>query len=93
MESNGAVLSLDANIIVDGVTYAPITTTTCKVISYAGTASTLTIPETVEGMTVTEIGEQAFMNNTILVSIDLPDTITIIRARAFKGCINLSEMH
>ena len=93
VESNGAVLSLDANIIVDGVTYAPITTTTCKVISYAGTASTLTIPETVEGMTVTEIGEQAFMNNTILVSIDLPDTITIIRARAFKGCINLSEMH
>ena len=79
-------------LVLNDVTYEPITDTTCKVVSYSGTASSLTIPEKVNGMTVTEIGEEAFMDNKYLVSIDLPDTITVIRARAFKNCSNLSEM-
>ena len=59
---------------------------------YTGSASNVTVPGTVNGMTVTEIGEEAFMDNKSLVSIDLPDTITVIRARAFKNCSKLSEM-
>ena len=78
--------------VVDGVTYVAITTTTCKAVSYSGSAASLVIPETVNNMTVTEIGEEAFMDNKSLVSIDLPDTVTVIRARAFKNCSNLSEM-
>ena len=55
--------------------------------------NSLTVPEKPEtGYTVTEIGEEAFMGNTALTSIDLPDTITVIRARAFKDCTNLKEM-
>ncbi len=81
-----------AAIIVDDVTYEAIDETTCLVVSYAGTAASLTIPEVVEGMTVVEIGVEAFMGNTTLVDVDLPDTITVIRARAFKNCSNLSEM-
>ena len=80
-------------IIINNVTYEAITETTCAVVAYTGTASSLTIPETVEGMTVVEIGVEAFMDNKSLVSIDLPDTITVIRARAFKGCTSLSDMH
>ena len=59
---------------------------------YAGTDSELVIPETVEGYTVTAIGESAFDGNQYLVSIDLPDTITIIGKRAFAGCTKLSRM-
>ena len=59
---------------------------------YNGTAASVVIPEQSVGYTVKEVGEEAFMNNTALTSIDLPDTITIIRARAFKGCTNLKEM-
>lgn len=69
-------------IIRNDVEYMPITSTTCAVVSYSGAATNLVIPQTVEGMTVKEIGAEAFMNNTNLVSIDLPDTITAIRARA-----------
>ena len=79
-------------IVIENVTYRQITPTTCIVVSYSGSAISLTIDETVNGMTVTEIGEEAFMNNTTLETIDLPDTITIIHARAFKGCTNLREM-
>ncbi len=78
---------------VSGVTYLAISASTCKVVSYSGTAASLTIPGTAKGLTVVEIGEEAFMGNTTLSSIDLPDSITIIRARAFKGCTSLSDMH
>ena len=85
-------VTITIGLVIDGVTYEAITTTTCRVVSYAGTASSLVIPSTVEGMTVTEIGEEAFMGNATLVSIDLPDSITAIRARAFKNCTSLSQM-
>ena len=81
----------DTAIIIDGVEYAIIDSQNCYVVSYSGTADSLTIPTTVEGHTVTEIGEEAFMGKSI-VSISLPNTITIIHARAFKDCTNLSTM-
>ena len=80
-------------IELDGVTYERIDDATVRVVSYAGEAASVTIPEIVEGMTVTEIGEGAFENNAALVSIDLPDTITKIGKRAFKNCTGLSEMN
>ena len=58
--------------------------------------ATLTIPECVgddSWFVVTEVGEEAFMGEEDLVSITLPDTITVIRARAFKNCTNLSKMN
>ena len=62
--------------------------------SYSGDATVMVIPQNPqEGYTVTEIGAEAFMNNTNLQSITLPSTVTAIRARAFKGCTSLSEMN
>lgn len=78
---------------VDGVIYDVLTSDTCYVKQYNGSASQLTIPETVNGYTVVEIGVSAFENNTTLQSIDLPDTITKICTRAFAGCTSLSEMN
>ena len=63
------------------------------VTGYTGTASSLVIPETVDGFTVTAVGASAFEGNTALHEIDLPDTITAIGSRAFKNCSNLSGMH
>ena len=86
----------DPNIIVDEVTYGKIGESTLQVMSYNGNATSLVIPTTIEVdgriYTVTEIGEEAFMGNTYLESIDLPDTITVIHSRAFKNCSNLSVM-
>ena len=90
--SEFATLTVISEFVLGDVTYQAITSTTCRVLSYSGSDASLVIPETVQGMTVVEIGEEAFMNNTTLVSIDLPDTITVIQARAFKGCTNLAQM-
>ena len=92
VESDVVTLTIGVIIEIDDVVYEALTDTTCKVTSYKGTSSSIVIPEMVQGMTVTEIGEEAFMNNETIVSIDLPDTVIVIRARAFKGCTQLSEM-
>ena len=67
--------------------------TDVSVTTFDGSATFVTIPTNPrDGYTVTEIGEEVFMGKGI-VSIDLPNTITIIHARAFKNCSNLSAMN
>ena len=62
------------------------------VVKYNGTASTLTVSNTVAGLPVVEIGAQAFEGNTKLKSVTLPATIEIIGRRAFAECKNLLEV-
>ena len=62
------------------------------VVKYNGTASTLTVPNTVAGLPVVEIGAQAFEGNTKLKSVTLPAMIEIIGRRAFAECKNLLEV-
>ena len=57
--------------------------------NYSGTESKLTIPGTIEGRPVTEIGNKAFDNCTGLTEIVLPDSVTSIGASAFYGCSSL----
>ncbi len=53
--------------------------------SYSGTNNYLTIPETINGITVTGIGDYVFSQSGI-VMIKLPDTLTYIGSYAFFDC-------
>ena len=92
LPSNNAVVTLKApEYIIDGVVYELIDDV-MTVTGYTGTAQSVVVQETVEGHTVTVIGESAFEGNTTLQSIDLPDTIQVIKKRAFANCNNLTSM-
>ena len=78
---------------VSNLTYEDTSSTTVCLIRYDGDEAVVKIPETYQGKTVTEIAPDAFLNNTTITSIDLPDTIEVIGARAFKGCTNLYSMN
>ena len=94
--SEEATLTVNAavtEIVADEVTYTITGETTVEVKSYAGSEASVTVPETVEGYTVTAIGESAFEGNTALVSIDLPNTIEVIGQRAFANCTSLTTMN
>lgn len=52
----------------------------------------VSIPSEVNGMKVTRIGEMAFQYSD-LVSVVLPESITVIDSMAFFGCDNLSSIN
>ncbi len=83
---------VNSQVIMSEIVYQDIDSNTVRVAAYYGSKSELTIPETYYGKTVVEIGPSAFENHSELISIDLPDTITVIGARAFAGCSSLSTM-
>lgn len=50
------------------------------------------IPETIEGKTVTTIGQGAFDRRNDIVSITIPNTVEYIELCAFQGCENITEI-
>lgn len=52
----------------------------------------LVIPESFEGVEITEISEKAFKNCTEITSLVVPNTIKTIGNGAFNGCIKLKSI-
>lgn len=50
----------------------------------------LVVPELIENLSVISIESEAFQNAFGILSVKLPDSLEIIGARAFSGCINLT---
>lgn len=78
-ESDGVY---DCSLLADG---------TLMIDKYNGTATDLVIPSTINGKTVTAIGDEAFKECNTLVKVKLPDTIKTIGNSAFNHCNNLEE--
>lgn len=69
---------------------------TAAIIGYNGTESVLTIPSKVTydnvSYTVTDIRENAFLDNTAIVDLTIPDTVIRIGTSAFKGCSSIVKL-
>ena len=50
------------------------------------------IPSTVQGTTVTAIGEGAFKGNTNLTNVTIPSTVTVVGDSAFQNCTGLNDV-
>jgi len=59
---------------------------------YTGSEAELTIPDTIDGLLVTEIDVAAFAGNQTLTRVELPKDLLFIRNRAFQGCTALTAM-
>ena len=60
--------------------------------TYGKDATSIEIPETINGITVTKIGNNAFYNCNKLTTITLPNTLTEIGEYAFGGCTALTTI-
>ena len=56
---------------------------------YTGSQRIVIIPDTINDITVTGIGENVFKNNARMITVSIPDTVTYIGSSAFQGCTNL----
>lgn len=59
---------------------------------YSGSAAALTIPSSLDGHTVKQIGSYAFGKNTTLTSVSIPETVTELKYSAFEDCTSLTAV-
>lgn len=74
----------------DGFYYS-IEGETAVINGYTGSETAVAIPADINGVPVTGIGGQAFMQSS-LISVDIPEGITNIGFSAFSGCGNLASV-
>lgn len=67
-------------------------TNTLIITGYTGDEKQVTIPQTIDGKTVTSIGDDAFSGCKGLTSVTLPEGFTSIRDRAFERCYSLTSV-
>ena len=57
-----------------------------RIIDYDGVGPTLDIPSALGGHPVTVIGSRAFSRNKNLVTLDIPEGVTVLEEQAFAEC-------
>lgn len=60
--------------------------------TYKGTSTTMWIPSYIGGKAVTTISASAFLNNTSLLKVVVPSTVTSIGNDILKGCNNVESL-
>lgn len=73
-------------------TYKILDDNTIEITGYNGNAVDLVIPETIDGYTVTRIGEDAFEEALTIKTVTISDTITYIGWGAFSQCPKLETV-
>jgi len=72
--------------------YDPNPDQTATLVHYAGDGGAVTIPSTINRLTVTKIGNYVFRFNTSVTSIAIPDSVTRMGLEVFRGCSGLTNV-
>ena len=65
---------------------------TITITGYTGPGGAVAIPDTINGLPVTRIGENAFHEKTSLTSVTIPNSVISIGIGAFYGCTSLTSV-
>ena len=79
------------SVVIDGVTYTLQEDQTYKITAFDGYKSELIIPQTVDGLPISAVGNGAFSSKKLLKNIMLPQTVTTVEYSAFTNCKLLSR--
>ncbi len=91
VSAGAADVAETAETIPEGIKYS-ITDNKVEITDYTGTASSLTIPSTIEGYPVIYIGDEAFNLCTSLKNIVISEGIESIGYKAFGNCMGLKSI-
>ncbi|MGN0623313.1 MAG: leucine-rich repeat domain-containing protein, partial [Oscillospiraceae bacterium] len=88
---------LDSVITASAETYGDFEYTvlddgTVEISDYNGSDTSITIPSSIKGKSVSTIGSFAFLDCTEIKSITIPDSVTSIEIGAFEDCANITAI-
>ncbi|MBQ4144338.1 MAG: leucine-rich repeat domain-containing protein, partial [Thermoguttaceae bacterium] len=63
-----------------------------EITRYTGSATSVTIPLSIDGLPVTSIGKRAFYECKSLTSVTIPESVTSIGDHAFSWCKSLTSV-
>ncbi|MBQ6391799.1 MAG: leucine-rich repeat protein, partial [Eggerthellaceae bacterium] len=63
-----------------------------RITGYSGNGGAITIPSELDGVSVREIGTQAFENKKGITSVTIPEGVVKICGSAFEGCTSLNSV-
>lgn len=66
---------------------------TAGIVEYVGSETSVTIPDSINGATVVELGADAFSSNSALQSVRLNSSLEVIGEYCFYNCTALSEVN
>ena len=96
---NGKVTSQEDNIrgeidktTDNGIVYRKNSQGSITIKGYTGNESEIVIPEVIDGLSVTEIGGEAFYQNKNITSVTLPKTLEVVGMNSFFGCSSLVSL-
>lgn len=73
-------------------TYVTLDDGTVEIRSYTGHRRYITVPDSIDGKTVSAIGMGAFSGESRLRRVNLPRNLKVIGSEAFSGCTNLTSI-
>ena len=88
----GAIPTVEAATYTSGDYTYSVSGTDATITKYSGSATDLTVPDTLGGYPVTAIGNSAFYNNKTLQTVIIPDSVLRIEGRVFEGCTALRNV-
>ena len=65
---------------------------TITITGYAGPGGAVLVPDTINGLSVTSIGDKAFFASSGLTSVTIPDSVSNIGLHAFDSCFSLTSI-
>ena len=92
-DSEDALLSEEATVYTSGNWEYEVTGGGARLRKYSGSQSSVVIPDTIGGYTVTTIGNNCMFGNTYVQTLTIPENIVTIEYNAFKNCYSLSRLY
>ena len=84
-------ISTNAETALSGIEYT-VSNDTASITGYSGTSDIVTLPEKIDGYTVSGIQSYAFKNNNIIRKVYIESKITSLNASTFLNCSNLETV-
>ena len=72
--------------------YRVLENKTAEIVRFLGSDERVFVPQTLDGITVSKIGEKAFFKSEVLTFVSLPNSVKTIEKSAFEDCRLLNEV-